>query len=694
MLLRCEKCGASLEPQGELYICPGCGAKYTRQDVRSFADEMARLLDEQKQEAVANLRQQLWRLTQEDYLETEEISRLAKGIMAYLPDDFFAAFCALACGGKASKLNKFLISADVKAQSAYIWDVMRIMLHLLNADNLLAVNDFLARAQSVEENTQTFARYNRLLAQEAEKVSKGVYNTSLPRDAFIAYKSEDMEFVNELVEEMEGQGLKCFVAARNLQHGAVGNYDAELRRAMDHCRTVVFVSSTRSRSMGCDALTVELPYIRAKDVEGAPAQYRNYYDKLPEQYKKPRVEFVTEPYRGGADAAEEIVGEFFAGYERCYDAAAVIKQVMRYKLAVPAPRDVKYCLSCGAENAKKAKFCSECGGREFAATREEYEQAQRARAEQDAREAEAVRRAEEERKKAEDDSRRAAEAQKKAEEEAAALRAELEKLKAAQKAASVPVHASVAAAESKKLAFAPASAEQQKEPFDLYLEGVRCCKNGEGAKAAQLLQRAAEQGVSDAAFELGIMYEEGDAVPRDYGKALAWYKKADGLGELQASNAIGNMYFYGRGVNKNYKEAIKWYRKGVELDDEEACFNLANCYEFGNGVEIDLKEAALLYEHAAELGYWDAERNIATCYYFGKGVEQNYAEAVKWYKKAAEHGDAVAQFNLGVCYLKGQGVLKNLTEAIRLFRLAAAAGDENAKDALRQLGQPLTVPHR
>ena len=53
MLLRCEKCGASLEPQGELYVCPGCGAKYTRQDVRSFADEMARLLDEQKQEAVA-----------------------------------------------------------------------------------------------------------------------------------------------------------------------------------------------------------------------------------------------------------------------------------------------------------------------------------------------------------------------------------------------------------------------------------------------------------------------------------------------------------------------------------------------------------------------------------------------------------------------------------------------------------------
>ncbi len=520
--LRCKKCGTFLKKEDEMYICPACGARYEAENARRVADEMARLLGEQKQEALANLRRQLWRETHEEFINDAEISRLAKAIKGYLPDDWFATFCDLACGGSDARLNAFLGEADVSAQSMYVWDVVRLMLHLLKESNLLAVNDFLARAGNAGTDMEQYDRYNRQLIREAEKIDRGVYDVLVPRDAFIAYKSEDMEKVIELVEELERQGLKCFVAARNLQHGAVRHYEEKLFEAMDHCKTVVFVSSTRSRSRRCDALSVELPYVRQKDIDGAPAQLRNYYEKLPAEYKKPRVEYVIEPYKGG-DAAEAIVNEFFAGYERCYNVAEVARRVLEYVASAPAS-NVKYCLACGTENPKKTKFCIECGGREFAATREEAERAQRAKAEAAAREAEAVRRAEEDRrhaeeekqraeeekKRAEEERRRAAEAQKKAEEEAAALRAELERLKkAAQEAASKP--AAPAPVQPPKPASEPTQmpAESTSEDFGDFgeIEIPDPAKPAPKPKPAPAVQAPAESPSSDFVIENGVLIQ-------------------------------------------------------------------------------------------------------------------------------------------------------------------------------------------
>ena len=419
--LRCKKCGLALEQRGDQYICPGCGAEYQAEDACRVADEMARLLDEQKQERVANLRQQLWVEFNEEFYNRAEISRLAKGIMAYLPDDFFAQFCDLATGRDTRRLNAFLYAADVKAQSMYIWDMLAFLLRPLREETLLAVNDLLARAGAAGLDMEGFRRCNEQLAREAEKLNAGVYDVTLPRDVFLAYSSADMAQVGELVEALEAQKISCFVAARNLQHGAIQNYEEQLRRAMDHCRTVVFVSSKNSRSRTCDALSTELPYIRERDIAAAP-QYRNDYAGMPARYKKPRIEYFVDAHTH--TAADAIVEEFFEGCEYCYDANTAAQRILGLLTSKPATA-VKYCRSCGTENPVRAKLCLECGGHEFADTYEEYEQAQRAKAEQSAREAETVRRAEEEKKKAE--------------EEAAALRAELEKLKKqAQAAAAKP----------------------------------------------------------------------------------------------------------------------------------------------------------------------------------------------------------------------------------------------------------------
>ena len=440
--LRCKKCGSTLEKQGETYICPACRSSYEADSAHSYTEELVRILDEQKQEAVANLRMQLWKAFNEEFYDLEEIKRLAKGIKSYLPNDFFANFCDFASDKNSRSLNKFLLDTDVVKYRDYVWDILGFLMRPLRGENLLAVNDLLERIRKAELDIDKFNYYNKLLIKKSEELDKGVYVVTLPRDVFVAYSSKDMAKVEELVETLEEQKISCFVATRNLQHGAIQYYDVELKKAMDSCKTVVFVSSSNSRNRACDALKIELPYIKQKDIEAAPGVYRHDYEKMPKEYKKPRVEYLISEHKN--TAGDRLVEEFFAGYEYCYNVGTVAERILKF-IATPAMGNIKYCVACGSENAKRVKYCSECGGQEFVDTCEEYEEKQRLKQERALREAEAVRKAEaeaatlrakleafskaeEERKKAEADRLRVEEEKKKV--EADRLRIEEEKKKA------------------------------------------------------------------------------------------------------------------------------------------------------------------------------------------------------------------------------------------------------------------------
>ena len=589
--IRCEKCGCALERAGEEYVCYGCGARFEEENVKKAAEALAAVLDEQKQEAVANLRQLLWKELHEEYIDADAVARLAREIKKYLPEDYLANFCEVACGAGGKKLNKFLRKTDVKKQSMYVWDVLDLMFHILREENLLAVNDFLSRALEAGADAQKYARYNARLIEESKKINAGVYDAALPRDAFIAYSSEDMEQVSELVEELEGQKISCFVAARNLQHGKVGDYEEKLEEAMKRCKVFVFVSGSHSRSRTCDALEVEMEYIRKLDLKGAPVQYRNYYKKMPKEYKKPRVEYMIERY-SGKGAAEQITEEFFAGCERCWRAEEVAERILEYIARGPAPQ-VKYCLACGAENASKAKFCSECGGRTFAATREQVEEEksererlaqEKQRAEEERRKAEEEKRkveeekrkAEAEKRKAEAEKRKAEEEKRKVEEEAAAFKAQLERLQR-----ELEQRSAEQAAEKQR-----AEEEEKEVPSSQGRE--------QGENTFEKYKKAAEQGDADAQYNLGICYDKGDGVAQSYAEAVKWYKKAAEQGYAGAQNSLGNCYYNGNGVKQSYLQAVKWYK------------------------------------NAAEQGHAGAQNSLGNCYYKGNGVEQSYAEAVKW----------------------------------------------------------------
>ena len=183
-------------------------------------------------------------------------------------------------------------------------------------------------------------------------------------------------------------------------------------------------------------------------------------------------------------------------------------------------------------------------------------------------------------------------------------------------------------------------------------------------------------------YNLGVSYEKGQGVPRDYGKAVELYQKAVDQGYAEAQNNLGGLYMNGQGVPQDYGKAVELYQKAATQRFAGAQYNLGVLYNKGRGVPQDHGKAVELYQKAAAQGYPAAQNNLGVLYENGQGVPQDYGKAVELYQKAAAQGYPAAQYNLGGLYLKGQGVPHDYGKAVELYEKAAAQGCATAQNNL------------
>ena len=116
-------------------------------------------------------------------------------------------------------------------------------------------------------------------------------------------------------------------------------------------------------------------------------------------------------------------------------------------------------------------------------------------------------------------------------------------------------------------------------------------------EAERLFTEAAKQGLPDAQFNLGNMYENGQGVKQDYSKAREWYEKAAKQGHARAQNNLGFMYYHGQSVKQDYTKAKEWYEKAVKQEHATAQNNLGFMYA---NVMGDYSKAREWYEKAAK----------------------------------------------------------------------------------------------
>jgi hypothetical protein len=129
--------------------------------------------------------------------------------------------------------------------------------------------------------------------------------------------------------------------------------------------------------------------------------------------------------------------------------------------------------------------------------------------------------------------------------------------------------------------------------------GLDALERDDYATAVREFRGSAEKGNADAQFSLGLMYAQGQGVPKNQAQALKWYRRAAEKGLAEAQTNLGVMYLEGRGVPQDFAAAAKWYRRAAEQGMSEAQFNLGFLYHLGRGVPQDLVEARKWYDLAA-----------------------------------------------------------------------------------------------
>jgi TPR repeat protein len=234
--------------------------------------------------------------------------------------------------------------------------------------------------------------------------------------------------------------------------------------------------------------------------------------------------------------------------------------------------------------------------------------------------------------------------------------------------------------------------------------GKKHDKNKDYDLALKWYQLAANQGDSDAQYNLGVLYDEGNGTAQDYKTALKWYQLAADQGHSYAQYNLGVLYdegnvtaqdyrtaleWYQLSANQGdsdaqyYKTALKWYQLAADQGDSVAQYNMGVMYNNGNGTAQNYEVALRWFQLAADQGLSNAQNSLGDMYYFGTGTAQNYEVALKWYQLAADQGLSNAQKILGDMYYVGYGTAQNYEVALKWYQLASYQGSQKAIDMVR-----------
>ncbi len=94
--------------------------------------------------------------------------------------------------------------------------------------------------------------------------------------------------------------------------------------------------------------------------------------------------------------------------------------------------------------------------------------------------------------------------------------------------------------------------------------GKKAAARGDYATALEIWRPLAEQGDSDAQYNLGHLYRQGLGVPQDLEQAGRWYAKAAGQGVPNAQFNVATMYAKGDGFRQDLVLAYMWFSLAAE----------------------------------------------------------------------------------------------------------------------------------
>jgi TPR repeat protein len=186
-------------------------------------------------------------------------------------------------------------------------------------------------------------------------------------------------------------------------------------------------------------------------------------------------------------------------------------------------------------------------------------------------------------------------------------------------------------------------------PAEALRSGYEAYKAGDVQTALEALNYAAANGHPAALWKLGRMYQTGDLVAEDDGKAMELFAR----------------------ITKEYGE------EGRDGPDApfvaDAWVTLGSYYQSGipGRVDADPGTARRIFAYAASyFGDSDAQFSLASMFLSGQGGDQSIRQAARWFKLAARKGHVGAQAEFGHMLFEGIGMERRPVEGLMWLSIA------------------------
>lgn len=168
-------------------------------------------------------------------------------------------------------------------------------------------------------------------------------------------------------------------------------------------------------------------------------------------------------------------------------------------------------------------------------------------------------------------------------------------------------------------------------------------------KAFDLYKKSAKQRCTEAMYALGICYELGKGVRRNYYQAVHWYICTD-------ENITNDIMNNPDPIGDAAQAAIRRY-----FEDEEYAEFVDELLDTEKAETDDFFGAD---EEAAQSGDAEAQNRLGHRYFYGNGTERDIVQAIHWYREAAKGGCEAGMLHLAE-YYKNR---KQYKEAAKWYR--------------------------
>lgn len=191
---------------------------------------------------------------------------------------------------------------------------------------------------------------------------------------------------------------------------------------------------------------------------------------------------------------------------------------------------------------------------------------------------------------------------------------------------------------------------------ELFAQGLKAAEKNDFATAAGCYQQAAEQGHTEAIFELGICYLFGDGVPEDREKGLSLITRAKDAGNATALAMLAKYYLTEAPENMAGQALIK------------------DAVQSGNATVLDLLKQVCKAVPGRVKQYTDVLKPVAVTdddalfALLQYHMQQDEMAAIHFLEEMVELNCRTARYHLGMCYMEGVIVEKDEEKALALLR--------------------------